>query len=89
MIYILGHYIKNHLSRTHKAAAQLDTRRKWIISGTPIQNNLKELWSLLKWMEYEPYASHRPLFRDQIEQPVKIGDPCGVARLQVIYHFCF
>jgi len=79
-----GHYIKNHLSRTHKAAAQLDTRRKWIISGTPIQNNLKELWSLLKWMEYEPYASHRPLFRDQIEQPVKIGDPCGVARLQTI-----
>lgn len=28
-----GHSIKNHLSKTAKAASQLDTQRKWIISG--------------------------------------------------------
>ena len=51
-----GHMIKNHLSKTHKAAAFLSTRRKWVISGTPIQNNLKELWSLLKWLEEPNYG---------------------------------
>ena len=61
-----GHMVKNHLSKTHKAAAELDTDRKWLVSGTPIQNNLKELWSLLKWLEYEPYTSFRTLYRDQV-----------------------
>ena len=45
-----GHFIKNNLSKTAKAADKLDTKRKWVISGTPIQNNLNELWSLLKWL---------------------------------------
>ena len=62
-----GHTIKNHLSKCHKAAAELDTQRKWLVSGTPIQNNLKELWSLLKFLEYEPYTSFRKLFREQVQ----------------------
>ena len=40
-----GHYIKNHNSKTAKAAMELQGRRKWIVSGTPIQNNLTELWA--------------------------------------------
>ena len=61
-----GHMVKNHLSKTHKAAAELDTDRKWVITGTPIQNNLEELWSLLKWLEFEPYSSRRDLFRTEV-----------------------
>ena len=48
--------IKNNRSKTFKAASRLDTRRKWIISGTPIQNNLKELWSLLNWLNEPEYG---------------------------------
>ena len=79
-----GHYIKNHLSKTHKAAHVLDTRRRWLISGTPIQNNLTELWALLHWLDFEPYATHRRLFKSQIEIPVKQGHPMGVERLQTV-----
>ena len=38
-----GHYIKNHKSKTTKAALQLQTHRKWVVTGTPIQNNLIEV----------------------------------------------
>ena len=79
-----GHFIKNHNSQTAKACYELDTRRKWIISGTPIQNNLTELWALLKWLEFEPYASHRALYKRQIENAVKHGHPHGFQRLQTI-----
>ena len=39
-----------------KAAEKLDTERKWLMTGTPIQNNLKELWSLLLWLKMKPYC---------------------------------
>lgn len=51
-----GHMIKNNRSQTFKAASRLDTKRKWIISGTPIQNNLKELWALMNWLDEPQYG---------------------------------
>jgi SNF2 family DNA or RNA helicase len=79
-----GHFIKNHNSQTAKACYELNTRRKWIVSGTPIQNNLTELWALLKWLNVEPYATHRPLYKRQIEHAVKHGHPHGLQRLQTL-----
>lgn len=72
-----GHNIKNHLAKTSKAAAELDTLRRWIITGTPIQNNLKELWSLLKWLKFQPYCDEYKRFKRDIEVPIKRGDPIG------------
>ena len=54
------------------------------ILGTPIQNNLTELWALLKWLNVEPYATHRPLYKRQIEHAVKHGHPHGLQRLQTL-----
>ncbi len=79
-----GHGIKNSNTKAAKAAGMLMAERRWIISGTPIQNNLGELWSLLLWLKFEPYASSRNTFRNDIERPVKNGDPRGVQRLQTV-----
>lgn len=73
-----GHFIKNFRAKTSKAAVNLDAERKWIISGTPIQNNLNELWSLLYFLNMEPYASSNSLFKQQIENPIKYGHPNAV-----------
>ena len=54
------------------------------LKGTPIQNNLTELWALLKWLEVEPYASHRQLYKQQIENAIKHGHPNGLQRLQTL-----
>ena len=31
-----GHMVKNHLSKSYKAVLELDTLRKWAVTGTPI-----------------------------------------------------
>ena len=55
------------------------------MTGTPIQNNLMELWSLTNWLEFGMYAGKQNMkhFKRQIEKPCKNGDPRGFERLQV------
>jgi len=40
-------YVKNHQAKTYKCVRQLDTPFKLAMTGTPMENNLMELWSLL------------------------------------------
>lgn len=40
-------YVKNHHAKTYQCARKLATRFKLAITGTPMENNLMELWSLL------------------------------------------
>ena len=81
-----GHMVKNHLSKSHKAALELDTLRKWVITGTPIQNNLMELWSLTNFLDFGMYAGKQQMrvFKQHIVRPCKHGDPRGFERLQVL-----
>ena len=81
-----GHCIKNHLSKTYKAALNLDSLRRWIVTGTPIQNNLMEFWSLINWLNFGYYAgrSNMKYYKDDIVFPCKNGDGQGFERLQVL-----
>ncbi|CCW63168.1 unnamed protein product [Phytomonas sp. EM1] len=45
-----AHKIKNEEGRAHTLLDSLDTSHRLIITGTPLQNNLKELWSLLHFL---------------------------------------
>ncbi|XP_078481506.1 uncharacterized protein LOC100186186 [Ciona intestinalis] len=45
-----GHRVKNSNSRTIKELKKLTIRGKLMLTGTPIQNNLTELWSLLNFL---------------------------------------
>lgn len=47
-----GHVIKDSNSTTHRRLAKLicDDQYRWIVSGTPVQNNMRELETLLKWV---------------------------------------
>jgi len=40
-------YVKNHLSKAHACARRVAAPFKVAITGTPMENNLMELWSLL------------------------------------------
>ena len=45
-----GQAIKNHLSKIAIAARKIPSRQRLILTGTPIQNNLTELWSLFDFI---------------------------------------
>ena len=81
-----GHMIKNHHTKTAKAALNLDTLRRWIVTGTPIQNNLLEFWSMINWLQFGAYAGKSNLrhYKRDIIQPCKRGDPRGFQRLQLL-----
>jgi len=52
LVLVIGHKIKNSSSKTtkgcHRICRSNDTRRL-LLTGTPIQNNLKELWTVFDW----------------------------------------
>jgi superfamily II DNA or RNA helicase len=45
-----AHAIKNHDAQAAEAVRRLDTRHKVCLSGTPIENHLGELWSLMDFL---------------------------------------
>jgi len=42
--------IKNNQSLRHKYLRKLDSRHRLLLTGTPLQNNLDELWALLQFI---------------------------------------
>ncbi|KAL6719221.1 hypothetical protein ACLMJK_003458 [Lecanora helva] len=51
-----GHKIKNDLSLISKALQGLGAEYRLILTGTPLQNNLQELWALLHWLYPEIFT---------------------------------
>jgi SNF2 family DNA or RNA helicase len=45
-----GHTIRNKQTKVFKEISKLNTSIRWILSGTPIQNDVKELWALAEWI---------------------------------------
>ena len=50
-----GHKIKNDLSQISTALQGLGAEYRLILTGTPLQNNLVELWALLHWYVSSPF----------------------------------
>ncbi|KAJ3560995.1 hypothetical protein NP233_g10474 [Leucocoprinus birnbaumii] len=80
-----AHTIKNHKTKGAVACCELKGRFKWCLTGTPLQNNVEELYSLLKFLHIRPWNELDRFNRD-LAQPIKKGVRAGPAmkRLQVI-----
>lgn len=51
-----AHRLKNDDSLLYKALMEFDTNHRLLITGTPLQNSLKELWSLLHFIMPDKYV---------------------------------
>lgn len=53
-----AHNIKDRMSSTAKACDALNCDTKWCLSGTPLQNRIGELYSLIRFLEIAPFAHY-------------------------------
>lgn len=65
-------FVKNHNSKTHQCVRRLDARFKLAITGTPMENNLMELWSLLSITAPGLFPSPA-VFTQHFRKPIESG----------------
>jgi superfamily II DNA or RNA helicase len=75
-------HIKNPETQNAQAAFRIEARRRFALSGTPLENSVRDLWSLMQFL-MPGYLGSRDDFRDRYERPVLAGgDPDVLARLR-------
>ena len=65
-------YVKNHQSKAYQCARRLATPFKVAITGTPMENNLMELWSLLS-ITAPGLFPNPERFKDYYARPIEKG----------------
>ncbi len=74
--------IKNPASRVGKSLKELNARHRLALSGTPVENNLSELWSIFSFLNPGMLGSYRH-FSQNFAKPVeKDGQPEAAQVLQ-------
>ena len=61
-----GHIIKNHEALISIAVRKLRSATKIILTGTPLQNNLVELWAMINYL-YPEYFPDKEPFQEAFE----------------------
>lgn len=78
-----AHTIKNRNAKATQAAYALNAHYRWCLTGTPLQNNLDELQSLIRFLRIKPYDDLAS-WRDQITRPLSNGrGGLAIKRLQI------
>ncbi|XP_050974705.1 transcription termination factor 2 [Labeo rohita] len=67
-----AHNIKNPKVQTSMAVCKLRARSRWAVTGTPIQNNLLDMYSLLKFLRCSPFDEYK-LWKAQVDNGSKRG----------------
>ena len=81
-----GHVVKNPKTEQAKQLRRLRARRRLIVSGTPIQNNLQELHTLFDFV-CPGLLGDKTYFKHEFERPILIGqDKHASAREREVGH---
>ena len=67
-----GHRLKNSENQTYQALMGLKAKRRVLLSGTPIQNDLLEYFSLVQFVN-EGLLGTAAEFRKRFERPILRG----------------
>ncbi|XP_041370526.1 transcription termination factor 2-like [Gigantopelta aegis] len=74
-----AHSIKNHKSLTCMSVCRLRTGFRWALTGTPIQNDLLDMYSLLRFLRCSPFDEFKVWKRH-----VDTGKAMGTTKLNTI-----
>mmetsp|Transcript_21884 Transcript_21884/g.44963 ORF Transcript_21884/g.44963 Transcript_21884/m.44963 type:complete len:771 (-) Transcript_21884:124-2436(-) len=77
-----GQKIRNPDADVTLACKRLRTPHRLLLSGTPIQNDLRELWSLFDFV-FPGRLGTLPAFENEFSQPIKRGGYSNASPMQV------
>ncbi|KAF8702163.1 hypothetical protein HU200_033091 [Digitaria exilis] len=78
-----AHTIKSPKTKVAQTAFGLNSECRWCLTGTPLQNNLEDLYSLLCFLHVEPWCNAK-WWQKLIQKPYENGDDRGLKILKAI-----
>ncbi|KAF0908805.1 hypothetical protein E2562_028607 [Oryza meyeriana var. granulata] len=83
-----AHFIKDRRCNTAKAIFALESEYKWALSGTPLQNRVGELYSLIRFLQIFPYSNYfcKDCNCEILDTLLKKQCDCGHSSVR---HFCW
>ncbi|MEI6970060.1 MAG: SNF2-related protein [bacterium] len=67
-------HIKNPSTQNAAAAARLKARSRLVLTGTPVENSVSDLWSIMDFL-MPGYLGNHGTFKERYEQPISRGGP--------------
>jgi superfamily II DNA or RNA helicase len=71
--------IKNPEAQITKVVHNLRAEHRFALSGTPVENSLQDLWSIMAFA-FPGYLGPRKVFIDRFEKPLRTGSDPALAR---------
>ncbi|XP_060895075.1 DNA excision repair protein ERCC-6-like [Labrus mixtus] len=65
-----AHKIKTSTTKTAKSASAIPSKNRLLLTGTPVQNNLKELWALFDYACQGTLLGTAKTFKTEYENPI-------------------
>ncbi|KAF7000764.1 hypothetical protein CFC21_016585 [Triticum aestivum] len=83
-----AHFIKDRRCNTARAVFALESEYKWALSGTPLQNRVGELYSLIRFLQIFPYSNYfcKDCDCQILDTNMKKKCDCGHSSVR---HFCW
>ncbi|MEC8677896.1 MAG: DEAD/DEAH box helicase, partial [Candidatus Margulisiibacteriota bacterium] len=73
MVLDEAQYVKNNTTNTFKAIKKVNTQKRLLLTGTPLENNISDLWSLMDIANnnyFGPIKSFDEFYSDTNHQPI-------------------
>ncbi|CEH12210.1 snf2 superfamily protein [Ceraceosorus bombacis] len=79
-----AHTARNHKTAVFNSITDLQTERKWSVTGTPIVNGTKDLGTLCAWHGLEPFCDDARAWTNGIERSIRHNSGNGTRLLNAI-----
>ena len=77
-------HIKNRQTRNAKAAKQLESVQKLVLTGTPVENSVADVWSIFDFL-LPDYLGRYDEFKATTQDAIEMGGPEGKAEQEKLH----
>eukprot|EP00808_Paulinella_micropora_P010773 g2108.t1 len=80
-----AHVIRNRAAQSSLAVAALNSKYRWSLTGTPLQNRVEDAYAIFRFLGVEPFAKDFAWWQRLIKRPIRKKDPMGLGNLQTLF----